>query len=83
MREPEEPRGGLEAARRLPAAPVANDTEVLDFIERRSLMGRGIGYVDVHLLAAAMLAGDAKLWTRARRLAEADGSLDLSYEEEG
>lgn len=36
----------------LPAAPTATDPEALRFIEERGLMGRGIGYVDVHLLAA-------------------------------
>ena len=45
----------------LPAAPVATDAEALAFIEARSLMGRGIGYIDVHLLASAALAGDIQL----------------------
>jgi len=62
----------------LPLAPVAADTEVLAFIERHALMGRGIGYVDVHLLASVVLAGDAKLWTRDRRLAVVAGELGFS-----
>ena len=45
----------------LPAAPIASHPEVLGFIERRGLMGRGIGYVDVHLLASVALDGAAKL----------------------
>ena len=36
----------------LPQAVVATDDEVLELIERRRLMGRGIGYVDAHLLVA-------------------------------
>ena len=36
----------------LPAIPAATDEEVLFFIEQRQVMGRGIGYVDAHLLAA-------------------------------
>lgn len=52
----------------LPRATVASDEEVLFFIERHALMGRGIGYVDAHLLAAVALAGVARLWTRDRRL---------------
>ena len=36
----------------LPRVAVASDDEVLFFIERNALMGRGLGYVDVHLLAA-------------------------------
>lgn len=62
----------------LPAAPLATEAETLDFIERRSLMGRGIGYIDVHLLASATLAGDAQLWTRDSRLAAVAADLGLS-----
>ena len=39
----------LQLLGELPAAPMATDPEALDFIERRALMGRGIGYVDVQL----------------------------------
>jgi predicted nucleic acid-binding protein len=63
----------------LPAAPVASDQEALAFIERRSLMGRGIGYIDVHLLAAVALANSAQLWTRDRRLARAANELGLGF----
>lgn len=52
----------------LPAAVVASDAEVLLLIERDQLMGRGIGYVDVHLLASARLSR-CHLWTQDRRLA--------------
>jgi len=50
-----------------------------DFIERRSLMGRGIGLVDVHLLASASLAAPARLWTRDRRLATVVTTLDFLW----
>ena len=52
----------------LPQAPVASNSEVLAFIERRKLMGRGIGFVDAHLLASVTLAGSATLLTADRRL---------------
>ena len=65
----------------LPAAPLATDPEALDYIERRALMGRGIGYVDVHLLASAVLAGAARLWTRDKRLAAVAADLKLAYAE--
>jgi predicted nucleic acid-binding protein len=71
----------LELLGRLPAAPVASDDEALAFIERRGLMGRGIGYVDVHLLAAVALSGTARLWTRDRRLESVAGELGLSVTE--
>lgn len=65
----------------LPAAPTATDPEALDFIERRSLMGRGIGYVDVHLLASAALDGDTRLWTRDKNLDLAGRELELAFSE--
>ena len=43
-----------------------------------TLMGRGIGYVDAHLLASAALGGDTTLWTRDRRLAAVAEDLALS-----
>jgi predicted nucleic acid-binding protein len=65
----------------LPAAPLATDPEALNYIERRALMGRGIGYVDVHLLASVALAGAARLWTRDKRLAAVAADLKLAYAE--
>jgi predicted nucleic acid-binding protein len=58
----------LELLQGLPAATVARDAEVLLLIEREQLMGRGIGYIDVHLLAAARLS-HCRLWTQEHRLA--------------
>lgn len=52
----------------LPKAAVATDDEVLALVERRSLFSRGISYVDAHLLASALLAGETKLWSFDRRL---------------
>jgi predicted nucleic acid-binding protein len=66
----------------LPAAPTATDPEALDVIERRALMGRGIGYIEVHLLASVALSSDARLWTRDRRLAAAATELELAFGEE-
>lgn len=51
----------------LPAVPCAEGHEVLQFIEARQLMGKGLGYIDLHLLTAAML-GRAQLWTLDKRL---------------
>jgi predicted nucleic acid-binding protein len=53
---------------RLPQAEVASDAEVLHFIEEGRLYGRGIGYVDAHLLASIRLTPAAVLWTRDQRL---------------
>ncbi len=67
----------------LPAAPAATDPEALGLIERRALMGRGIGYIDVHLLASAALSGGGQLWTRDRRLAAAAAEMELAFEHTG
>lgn len=72
----------LRLLRELPAAPMATDAEALDFIERRALMGRGIGYIDVHLLASVVLAGSVRLWTRDQRLAAVAEDLKLAYAEQ-
>lgn len=72
----------LRLLRELPAAPMATDAEALDFIERRALMGRGIGYIDVHLLASVSLTGSARLWTRDQRLAAVAGDLKLACAEQ-
>ncbi|MGH8653249.1 MAG: type II toxin-antitoxin system VapC family toxin [Gammaproteobacteria bacterium] len=63
----------------LPPAPVATDAEALGFIDRRELMGRGIGYLDVHLLASVALAGTTRLWTRDKRLAAIAEGLQLNF----
>ena len=62
----------------LPQAPVAGEDEALAFIEARHLAGRGIGYIDVHLLASVALHGTARLWTRDRRLATVAAELALT-----
>ena len=64
----------------LPRVAVASEAEVLVFIEQQSLMGRGIGYIDAHLLAAASLARPARLWTRDKRLKAVAGELGLAHQ---
>ena len=70
----------LTLLKELPRAPVATDEEVLFFIERHALMGRGIGYVDAHLLAAVLLADVARLWTRDKRLLAVSKFLNIAFE---
>ena len=67
----------LSLLRNLPEAVVATDDEVQSMIEGQSLFGRGIGYTDAHLLAAARLTPEARLWTRDRRLSAVAGDLRL------
>jgi predicted nucleic acid-binding protein len=67
----------------LPTATVADSDEVLAYIERHRLFGKGIGYVDVHLLAATALTEGTTLWTRDKRLRAAAESLRCAYVEPG
>jgi predicted nucleic acid-binding protein len=64
---------------RLPQCIIADDDEVLFFIEQHQLMGLGIGYIDAHLLAATSLSESARLWTRDKRLASAATRLAQAY----
>ena len=57
----------LQLLQGLPRAPLATDDEVMLLIERHRLMGRGIGWIDAHLLASTLLAS-ARLWSGDRRL---------------
>jgi predicted nucleic acid-binding protein len=67
---------GLLAA--LPPVPTSTDKEALYFIDQHQLMGRGIGYVDVNLLASARLQG-AALWTRDKRLHAVAAELGMAH----
>ena len=64
----------------LPGAREAQHDEVMYFIEEHRLMGRGIGYVDAHLLAATALNAPAALWTLDRSLQSAARDLNLKVE---
>lgn len=68
----------LSALSDLPHATIATDAEVLHFIERHALFGRGVGYVDAHLLAATRLTAGAELWTNDRRLRGVAAELGLA-----
>jgi predicted nucleic acid-binding protein len=61
----------------LPLAVVASDAEVSRFIEDRRLWGRGLGWVDVHLLASSVLS-QCEFWTLDKRLAQVAKELGLS-----
>jgi predicted nucleic acid-binding protein len=69
----------LNALADLPHVSVATDAEVLHFIDRHGLFGRGIGYIDAHLLAAAQLTAGAELWTNDKRLRGVAVKLGLAF----
>lgn len=64
--------------RDLPRAVVAVHDEVMGFIESERLMGAGLGYVDVHLLASARLTG-VPLWTLDAPLRDAALKLGVLF----
>ena len=64
----------IELLQDLPMA-VAESDKVLGFIERHGVHGKGIGYVDVHLLVSTALSAGATLWTLDKRLAAAAHDL--------
>ena len=66
----------LHALQDLPQAIVASHQEVLNFINGH-LLGRGIGYVDAHLLASTRLTQGAAFWTFDSRLHRVAQSLQL------
>jgi hypothetical protein len=63
----------------LPMAPVLEFDEFLFFIDENQLMRIGIGFVDVHVLASAKLAGSL-LWTSDKKLNSAATNLSLNYQ---
>ena len=62
----------------LPMAIHSEHQEVLELIETHSLMGKGLGYIDMHLLASALLT-DVPLWSLDRKLAGAASKLKKKY----
>jgi predicted nucleic acid-binding protein len=67
----------LRLLRQLPQVSVAGHDEILALIDSERLMGRGVGIVDVHLLAAARLSR-LPLWTVDRRLAATAAAMGVA-----
>jgi predicted nucleic acid-binding protein len=61
----------------LPLATLASHTEVLRLIEDRKLWGRGLGWIDAHLLASALLS-HCQFWTLDKRLTQAAADLGVN-----
>jgi predicted nucleic acid-binding protein len=69
----------LSALADLPHASVATDAEVRHFIKRHALFGRGIGYIDAHLLATTQLTAGAEVWTNDNRLHGVAAQLGVAF----
>jgi predicted nucleic acid-binding protein len=76
-------RGGrkvlLANFERMDQAPLVPHAEVIAFVRDRKLNGRGIGWIDAHLLASA-LVGRLKLWTADSPLTTVATELGIAYE---
>lgn len=64
--------------RSLPSVRVATDEEVFQLMEGRKLFGKGIGWVDIHILAASLIE-DIRFWTGDKRLKKIANSLKIGY----
>ncbi len=69
----------LHALSRIRQSNRVGDREALDLIEAEDLWGTGLGFIDVHLLASALVTPDCLLWSRDKKLAEAAGRLGVAY----
>jgi predicted nucleic acid-binding protein len=68
----------LSLLQALPLVNHAEHQEVMHFIENYSLMGKGLGYIDMHLLASAVLT-KIPIWTLDKKLKEVASKLALEY----
>lgn len=69
----------LSSYERMHQADLIPHREVVEFVRHRGLHGRGAGWIDVHLLASALVGG-LRLWTADQRLAVLAAELGLAYE---
>lgn len=68
--------GILESLEALPSVPQAEHPEVMHLVADRTLAGSGLGWVDAHLLASALI-GRTRIWTLDRSLAAAAERLGV------
>jgi hypothetical protein len=68
----------LSLLQALPMAALVDHEEVMQFIENHALMGKGLGYIDMHLIASAILT-NVPLWTLDERLNVVSSKLGLEY----
>jgi len=68
----------LSLLQALPMATQAEYEEVMQFIESNKLMGKGLGHIDVHLIASAVLTG-VPIWTLDKKLDEVSSKLGLGF----
>jgi hypothetical protein len=68
----------LSLLQALPMAIQAEHEEAITFIDNHQLMGKGLGYIDIHLLASAIIT-NISLWTIDERLKAVSSTLGVKY----
>jgi len=68
----------LHLLRGLPQVSEASHDEALFFIEVHRVFGKGAGYIDIHLMTAAVING-VRFWTRDKRLVQIASHLNIAY----
>ncbi len=68
----------LSLLQALPMATQAEHEDVMQFIENYHLMGKGLGYIDMHLLASALLS-EVPIWTLDKKLEKVSTELGISF----
>jgi len=68
----------LSLLQALPTAIEAEHQDVMQFIENHQLMGKGLGYIDMHLLASALLS-EVSIWTIDKRLRDISIELGIAF----
>jgi len=76
LKSREDTIGYLKALVTLPTVSI---NEAMILIETRALFSRGIGLVDVQLLASTLISPDTQLWTRDNRLHDVAAELGIAY----
>jgi predicted nucleic acid-binding protein len=71
----------LSLLKSLPMSVEAEHEEVLQFIDSNKLMGKGLGYMDIHLMASAVLTG-IPIWTLDKKLGQVANVLRISLKED-
>ena len=66
--------------RNLPQLQPVDDSEFYTFLDQHEVNGKGMGFLDIHLLAAASAVGNVRVWTKDRRMLEQATRLGLAYQ---
>lgn len=63
----------------LPSADILDHSDIMEFIENRKIMNKGLGYIDVHLLGSALVS-ETPLWTFDKALRKIANQLSIEYD---